>query len=41
MLWELLEPCPPGNPVDFRKDPKYLRAVQGLGNFIGYRSIRL
>ena len=32
MMWELMEPCPPGNPKDFTKDPKYHRAVQSLGN---------
>ena len=32
MLWELIEPCPPGNPNDFTKDPKYYRAVQSIGN---------
>ena len=32
MMWELMEPCPPGNPKDFTKDPKYHRAVKSLGN---------
>ena len=32
MLWELMEPCPPGNPEDFTKDQKYHRAVQSGSN---------
>ena len=36
MLWELMEPCPPGNPVDYTQDPKYKRAAQGISKNLSY-----